>query len=153
MNQSHWIPGTLLALFLSACATIGGSEDGIPKRAAQHLRTEYPGAEFVEWSTWEGELTASFYDPTSDRSVEIVYNQQGRWQEITSGMEWEELPAAIRSYVVQTYDQYYATAYRLQRPRSDQYGLTIDTPSRIYTLVFDQKGTLLSSEEEGIDGG
>lgn len=146
---------SFLLIFFTACATVSGDDlgEGIPKRAQEHLNASFPQADYIEWSNWENQYTCSFFDAASERPVEVIYDQRGRWQETTIGLEWQEVPAPIKQYVTSSFQQYYATAYSLRSPQSDRFGLTVDTPSRIYTLVFSPEGQLLSREEEGIDGG
>lgn len=122
-------------------------------RAQSLYQAEFPLAEAEEWTKIEEGYVVSFYDRASERSVEMRFDQKGRWRETTLSLEPEELSLKIKSYVDERFDQYYTTAYELRRRRKQPFfGLVVDTPTHIHTLLFRQNGSLIEQYSEGVDG-
>lgn len=144
------VPSLILLLALGSCASISAGSD-IPPRARHFVSENYPQAELVEWAGWGDGYVVSFYDQASGHSTEITFDERGRWTETTIGIDTEALPAVILQYLERQFADYYATAYRLLSPGMERYGLTVDTPTHIYTLIFSPEGRLLEREEEGLD--
>ena len=142
---------TLLLVCVVSCAAVSPVE-GVPERAVRFMEQRFPQAEFVEWTSWEGQHIASFYDAASEQPTEVIFDNRGRWLEITANVENETLPTTILHYLEQNFEEYFATAYRLYYPNEERYGVTVDTRTHIYTLTFNAQGRLLKREEEGLDG-
>lgn len=127
----------------------------IPSRAEATLLEHFPLAELIEWGALESGYLVSFYDRLSERAVEMEFDRRGRWVQTTLDFDPEQLNPEIQDYVRANFSQYYSIAYevRLRKRRQTRYGLVIDTPTHIYTLLFKSNGDLLESYAEGLDGG
>ena len=122
-------------------------------RAQNLYQSEFPLAEAEEWTKFDEGYVVSFYDRASERAVEMRFDHKGRWRETTLSLETENLSQAIQAYVAERFDQYYATAYELRKKRKQPYfGLVVDTPTHIHTLLFRQNGSLIEQYSEGVDG-
>ncbi|PHI18983.1 hypothetical protein CEQ90_15190 [Lewinellaceae bacterium SD302] len=141
---------TLIVLY-SGCASAAQSNPR--QRAQEYFDEAFPMAELAEWSERERGYVVSFYDLSSNRSVEMTFDRRGRWREVTLSMETDQLRDNITQYLEESFVDYYATAYELRRRRGERrIGLVIDTPEVIYTLLFNTDGELIERYEEGIDG-
>ncbi|MEL6393799.1 MAG: hypothetical protein AAFO91_10990 [Bacteroidota bacterium] len=127
----------------------------IHPKAQATLEKEFPEAELVEWAAYDEGYCVSFFDPETDRAAKMEFDSKGRWQQTTLDFDPEDLSPEILSYVDANFDQYYSTAYelRIRRKRRSRFGLIIDTPTHIHTLIFREDGRLLETEMEGLDGG
>ncbi|MGB3548209.1 MAG: PepSY-like domain-containing protein [Saprospiraceae bacterium] len=143
----------LLALLLTGngCATPSLVEE-IPDRARRELADRFPLAEAVEWAAYDGEVYASFYDLESRCPVQMTFDRKGRWRETTVGIENTRLPDPITAYLDENFADAYALAYEVRSKSGTNYGLTVDTPTHIYTLTFSKRGKLLERTEESLDG-
>ncbi|MEM8586132.1 MAG: hypothetical protein AAGF87_17800 [Bacteroidota bacterium] len=127
----------------------------IHPKAKATLEEKFPAAEFVEWAAFDEGYCVSFFDPISDRAAKMEFDEKGRWQQTTLDYDTADLSPEIMAYVDANFEQYYSTAYELRtrRKRKSRYGLVIDTPTHIHTLIFREDGRLLEEEMEGLDGG
>ncbi|MEM6396494.1 MAG: hypothetical protein AAF741_09115 [Bacteroidota bacterium] len=143
----------MLLLFLATGNILAAQP--IHPRAESTLDERFPNAELVEWAAYETGFTVSFYDPASDRAAKMEFDEKGRWQQTTLDYDTADLSPEILAYVDSNFDQYYSSAYelRIRRKRRTRYGLIVDTPTHIHTLIFREDGRLLESEKEGLDGG
>jgi len=139
-------------VILGSC--ISAAQPNPLERAQAFFRSEFPLGEAEEWTSSDVGYVVSFYDRESQRAVEMEFDGKGRWRETTLSMEPEDLSPAIQQYVDANFEQYYTTAYELRRKRKPSfYGLVVDTPTHIHTLLFRQNGSLIEQYSEGVDGG
>ena len=145
----------LLSFFiLSFISCVSAAQPSPLDRAKSYYISNFPLGEAAEWGRQNEGYVVSFYDRESARPVEMEFDNKGRWRETTMSIETEKLSDDILSYVAERFERSYTTAYVLQRKRKqDQYGLVVDTPTHIYTLLFSKKGELVEQYSEGLDGG
>ena len=135
---------------LLACARLMDGR-GVPRAALDELQRQYPEAEAVEWTEFDRQYVAGFYDLASNRAVEMSFDARGRWVQTLTNLDVTDLPDTVARYLSKEFEDYYATAYLLRFPERSEYGLTVDTPTHIYTLSFDREGKLLERTEETLD--
>lgn len=144
----------LLLIICSLLGCVSAAQPTPLERAQLVYHQQYPLAEAAEWTEQDGGFTVSFYDRESMRAVEMNFDNKGRWRETTLSLETEQLSDEILHYVDSNFEKYYTTAYELRRKRNRFfYGLVVDTPTHIYTLLFRENGSLVEEYREGIDGG
>jgi hypothetical protein len=141
----------LASLQLFACARFSYG-DQVPRAAREELQRQYPEAEAVEWTNFDRQYVAGFFDLASGRAIEMSFDARGRWSQTLTNLDLNDLPDSVGEYLGDQFEDYYATAYLLLYPESKEYGLTVDTPTHIYTLSFDAEGNLLARTEETLDG-
>lgn len=124
---------------------------GVPRAALNKLQEQYPEAEAVEWTQFDRQYVAGFFDLASSRAVEMTFDDRGRWIQTLVNLDVNDLPGPVNDYLTSEFEDYYATAYLLRFPERSEYGLTVDTPTHIYTLSFDRAGALLERTEETLD--
>jgi len=134
--------------------TVSAAQPSPFERAKASFLQQFPLGESEEWASLENGYVVSFYDRASSRAVEMEFDHKGRWQETTLSIETDELSEEILAYVDSNFEQHYTTAYELRRRRRKQfYGLVVDTPTHIHTLLFRANGNLVEQYSEGVDGG
>lgn len=138
-------------ILYASCASVAQSDP--LQRAKLYFEDAFPSAELPEWAERDKGYVVSFYDLASKRSVEMTFDRRGRWKEMTLSMDADQLEGNITQYLEEHFIDYYATAYELKRRRGQRrFGLVVDTPEVIYTLLFNGDGQLIERYEEGIDG-
>ena len=137
-------------LQLLSCARFSDGA-GIPRSALNELQEQYPEAEAVEWTQFDRQYVAGFFDLATSRAVEMTFDNRGRWVQTLVNLDIKDLPDPVTEYLTGEFVDFYATAYLLRFPERSEYGLTVDTPTHIYTLSFDREGQLLERTEETLD--
>jgi hypothetical protein len=137
-------------IILASCARYADGT-GIPRAALTELQQQYPEAEAVEWTQYDRQYVAGFFDLAASRAVEMTFDKRGRWIQTLTNLDLQDLPPEVTTYLREEFRDYYATAYLLRFPDRSEYGLTVDTPTHIYTLSFDRAGQLLERTEETLD--
>ncbi len=142
------------ALFFCCLTAVSAAQRiPIPEKAWEAYRAAYPEAEATEWGSQDEGFVVSFYEPQSQRAMCMQFNQKGRWESTITALDFKEVDPLIRTYVEQRFERYYATAFEtVTRKKKRFLELVIDTPTHLYTLSFNDKGTLIKEYSEGIDG-
>ena len=141
----------LLILSLFGCAAQAQADPF--ERAQAYFAEAFPSADFTEWSKRSKGYVVSSYDLASNRSIEVVFNRRGQWQQTTFSLENDEIRSNIMTYLDEHFQDYFLTAYEVRnKKKKHRIGLIIDTPEIIYTLLFNSDGQLVERYEEGIDG-
>lgn len=141
-------------VILSFISCVSAAQPSPLDRAKSYYTTNFPLGEAAEWGQQNDGYVVSFYDRETARAIEMEFDDKGRWRETTMSIETSTLSEDILSYVAERFERSYTTAYVLMRKRKqDQFGLVVDTPTHIYTLLFSKKGELMEQYSEGLDGG
>jgi hypothetical protein len=137
-------------ILLASCARFSDGS-GVPRAALAELQRQYPEAEAVEWTQYDRQYVAGFFDLAASRAAEMTFDRRGRWMQTLTNLDLQDLPPVVTVYLREEFEDYYATAYLLRFPDRSEYGLTVDTPTHIYTLSFNRAGQLLERTEETLD--
>jgi hypothetical protein len=138
-------------LFYAGCASV--AQSGPRLKAQEYFEKSFPLAELEEWAQRDDGFVVSFFDVAEERSVELVFDIRGRWQQSTMSLGEDALRANVLQYLEENFNNYLLTAYEVKlRNKQRRIGLVVDTPEIIYTLEFNDDGQLIERYEEGIDG-
>lgn len=141
-------------IILASMSCVSAAQPSPLDRAKSYYIQNFPLGEAAEWGQQSEGYVVSFYDRETARAIEMEFDSKGRWQETTMSIATETLSDEILSYVAERFEQSYTTAYILMRKRKqDFYGLVVDTPTHIHTLLFSKNGELVEQYSEGLDGG
>ncbi|MBU4538320.1 MAG: PepSY-like domain-containing protein [Weeksellaceae bacterium] len=138
----------MLALGLAAMTTFAqtakkSGEGKIPQVVLNSFKKEFPNAKKVEWENEKGNYEANFDMGKSE--ISALYNAKGEKLETETEISSAQLPASVKTYVMQNKIGKIKEAAKIQKADGTvQYEAEISGKD----YIFDQNGKFMKSQKE-----
>lgn len=140
----------VLAVFLAGAAFPLVAQTKIPADVQAVVDELYPNAEGVDWENVEDEKIIYLED--NDNKVEISLGENGKWIQISTYLNYDDLPEMAQTYLIENHREAdFSNIIKLQTRRDIHYLVNFETKSNIVNLTFDPKGKLADKQVENMD--
>ncbi|MFK7807760.1 MAG: hypothetical protein AB8F74_08195 [Saprospiraceae bacterium] len=140
----------LAMLFLAGTTAPLLAQAKLPDGVKGTVDLLYPDAEQIEWEDENDELVVYLID--EDYNVEITFDEEENWIQITTVIGESDLPSLAQTYLVENHsDTDVNNILKMRTRKSTMYFVNLETNSEIISLTFDETGNLVEKEAEDID--
>ncbi|MFT4754304.1 MAG: hypothetical protein ACI85Q_001861 [Salibacteraceae bacterium] len=148
----NYFSGSLLTFLFVVLQIVGvQAQRDIPKNIEELIDDLYPDAAQIQYESDGDDRTIYLLDNGED--VEIIFQENEGWFQITTYVSFENLPKAARGFIEEEYpDQKdYTTIIRVKTRTDTGYTVNFETDLKMINLTFDESGNLLEREVDDID--
>jgi hypothetical protein len=119
-----------------------------PAKVKESCKNKFPAAKEVDWNKDGANYVGEFYE--NDMTVVGTFDATGKWLETKMSIEESEIPAVVsKSALAKHKGTYLSNHSKIEN--SDNvvtYELVLSSDDAAYTLLLDDKGTVLSTEKQ-----
>lgn len=141
----------LLFLFCFSICSLSFSAQNPPKAVIGAFDKMYPSSEVMEWESFQGKYTASFFE--GDNYIVSTFDANGNWVQSTRQLTEEQLPKKVNKCWKKKYKEVQFVTAILEVKEKDvkpMYHLSFEADANLVNLVYNRRGRIKSKFSEPI---